>query len=51
MTEAWAAMGELGILIRAAERCGGLEEFQTALQVVLSTMSQLAGAYAKYLKD
>lgn len=50
MTETLTAIGELGIFIRAAERCGGLEEFQAALQVLLSTMSQLALAYADYLK-
>lgn len=50
VTEALAAMEELDIFIRAAERCGGMEAFQAALQVLLSTMSQLAGAYADYLK-
>lgn len=50
MAEALAAMGELGIFIRAAERCGGVEEFQAALQVLLSAMSQLARAYAEDLK-
>lgn len=49
MTEALAAVGDLGIFIKAAERCGGLEEFQDDLQVALKTMSQLARAYADYL--
>ena len=44
-----AAVGDLGIFIKAAERCGGLEEFQDDLQVALKTMSQLARAYADYL--
>ena len=48
MTEAMAAMAELGIFIRAAERCGGMEEFQDALQALLSTMSQFAGAYLDF---
>jgi hypothetical protein len=43
-------MGELGIFIRAAERCGVVEEFQAALQGLLSAMSQLARAYAEDLK-
>ena len=49
MTEALAAVGDLGIFIKAAKRCGGLEEFQDDLQVALKTMSQLARAYADYL--
>ena len=49
MTEALAAMAELGIFIRAAERCGGMEEFQDALQALLSTMSQFALAYIVFL--
>ena len=49
MTEALAAVGDLGIFIKAAERCGGLEEFQDDLQVALKTMSELARAYADYL--
>ena len=49
MTEALAAVGHLGIFIKAAERCGRLEEFQDDLQVALKTMSELARAYADYL--
>ena len=50
MKEVLASMKELGIFIRAAERCGGMEEFQAALQVLLSTMSQYAAAYTIYLQ-
>ena len=49
MTEALAAMAELGIFIRAVERCGGMEEFQDALQALLSTMSDFALAYIHFL--
>ena len=49
MTEALAGMAGLGVFIRAAERCGGLSDFQAALQAVLSTFSALALAYADFL--
>lgn len=51
MKQVFAAMVELGIFIRAAERCrktNGMEEFQTALQRLLSTMSEMACAYIDY---
>lgn len=48
MKDVFAAMVELGIFIRAAERCDGMETFQTALQHLLSTMSQMACAYINY---
>ena len=50
MTEALAAMAEVGIFNRAAERCGGMEEFQDALQGLLSTMSTFAHAYTVCLQ-